>query len=63
MFFSLCYLGLFEITEWGPTKHGAVWFNSFKSLKKTINAKVVSFHKLQYIIDAVIKKLYNFDAW
>ena len=32
-FFSLCHQGLFEITEWGPINRGAVWFNSFKSLK------------------------------
>jgi len=32
-FFSLCHLGLFEITVWGPIYRGAVWFNSFKSLK------------------------------
>jgi len=33
MFFSVCNRGLFEITEWEPIKRGAVWFNSFKSLK------------------------------
>jgi len=33
MFFLVCNLGLFEITEWEPIKRGAVWLNSFKSLK------------------------------
>ena len=32
-FFFVFNLGLFEITEWEPLKRGAVWFNSFKSLK------------------------------
>ena len=32
-FFLMCNLGLFESTEWAPIKHGAVWFNCFKSLK------------------------------
>ena len=32
-FFSLCHLGLCAITEWEPIKRGALWFNSFQSLK------------------------------
>jgi len=30
---------------------------------KTINAKFVSFLNLYAVLNAVIKKLYNFDAW
>jgi len=62
MFFLLYYLSLFEITEWGPTKRGAVWLNSFKLLKKTINAKFVSFLNLYRLPNAAIKMLYNFDV-
>jgi len=29
----VCNVGLFQITEWKPINRGAVWFNSFKSLK------------------------------
>ena len=31
--FMVWSLGLFEINKWVPIKRGAVWFNSFKSLK------------------------------
>jgi len=33
VFFFVCNLNLFEITEWESIKRGSVWFNSFKSLK------------------------------
>jgi len=56
----VCNLGLFEITEWEPINRGAVWFNSFTSFK-TINPKLSV--SLIYILKAVIKNLYNFDAW
>jgi len=45
----------------GHKKRGAVWFNSFKSLKNTILPKLSV--SLTYILNAVIKKLYSFDAW
>jgi len=62
MFFFVFNLGLFEITEWEPIKRGAIWFNSL-SHSKTKNAKVVSLLNLFSLLNAVTKKLYNFDAW
>ena len=52
---------LFLSNSW-VINRGAVWFDSCDHLK-TINVIVVSFLSLYRLLNAVIKKLYNSEAW